>query len=295
MRRHLFFLTVFSLIIFSCKNEKVKKLEFEKQETEVLENKKYYEQEIKEETQTKTFDWTKTKLLKEKVLSELKTNNEYDKIIINFLNDYGKIEEEFNDILFDLSSYDSLNTIAYSPNEIVYENALRFKEKVEYNGFSIAQSEGMIFIAKNTNYIKSNIIELLDSVSVDFINLYCKEIDSVCCDDAAIIISDQELIERAFNWGNLIKKVSDLEYNDIVVSEFNSYLSLIFQGQDNTPSFDWETGKFKQTLFDSMTDIIIKFPKSKAAKEFKEFTDLLVSENFENSEKVKEFITEKFK
>lgn len=100
---------------------------------------------VKTTQQDKIFDWTKTELTKEKLLSELQSPNNIDKAIMRFLDEYGKLESDFNDILFNLSSYNSLNTLAYSPGGIVYEGALEFKKQAKNNGFKKAQSEGMIY------------------------------------------------------------------------------------------------------------------------------------------------------
>jgi hypothetical protein len=242
-------------------------------------------------TEIVTFDWSLTQELKSTLVSDLQRDSKnIDKHIMKFLDDYTKIENDFNEILFDLSNYDSLNTLAYSPDNIVFENAIEFKNKVEANGFSIAQSEGMIYIAKSTDYIKSDIAEFLDSTSADFINLYCQEIDSICCEDAGIIISDKLLVERALLWGNLLEKCQDLEYKRVAESEFYSYLSLIYSGQDNTPSFDWQTKEFSRSRFDLMNEIIETYPDSKAAIEFKEFTELLVSEGFIRTGRIDEYL-----
>lgn len=278
------------LTLLSCKNRNdvsqsdnnVKSTEIESAQTEKI---------IEPEPKITTFDWSKTQGLKRTLISELQRDSKHnDKLIMKFLDDYSKIEKDFNDILFDLSNYDSLNTLAYAPDDIVYENAIEFKNKVEANGFSIAQSEGMIYIAKSTDYIKSDLAEFLDSTSMDFINLYCQEIDSVCCEDAGIIISDKLLVKRALLWGNLLEKVKDLEYKRVAESEFYSYLLLIYSGQDNTPSFDWTTGKFNANLFKLMNSIVLEYPQSKVSKEFKGYIELLEQSDLKKTDKIDEYL-----
>lgn len=278
------------LTLLSCKNRNdvtqsdnnVKSTGIESAQTEKI---------IEPEPKITTFDWSKTQGLKRTLISELQRDSKHnDKLIMKFLDDYSKIEIDFNDILFDLSNYDSLNTLAYAPNDIVYENAIEFKNKVEANGFSIAQSEGMIYIAKSTDYIKSDLAEFLDSTSMDFINLYCQEIDSVCCEDAGIIISDKLLVMRALLWGNLMEKVKDLEYKRVAESEFYRYLLLIYSGQDNTPSFDWRTGKYNANLFKLMNSIVLEYPQSKVSKEFKGYIELLEQSDLKKTEKIDEYL-----
>lgn len=249
------------------------------------------ESQFETELQLKTFDWSIPQLLKNQLMLDLDNNpNEVDKSIIRFLDKYGMAVNEFNEILFGLNNYDSLNTLAYAPDDEIYKNAYEFKDLAEENGFSIAMSEGMIYLTQNTDYIKSGLVELLDSISYEFIHLYCLEIEEVCCEDAGIVISDKELVQRTFYWGNLLERTQGLEYNNIVEYEFNSYLSLIYHGQDNTPSFDWQTKEYSRDRFDLMNEVIKTYPDSKAAIEFKVFSELLVSEGFRRTDKIDEFL-----
>ncbi|MEJ2104885.1 MAG: hypothetical protein P8X47_09955, partial [Ignavibacteriaceae bacterium] len=278
------------LTIVSCQNKNNKtKFDNQVKRIEIKTELDSTEKEIKTKSdlQNKTFDWAITQTLKQKLISELQQDStKIDKDIMQFLDEYSKIVNDFNDILFDLSNYDSLNTLAYAPDDTIYAIAIDFKRKAEANGFNIAQSEGMIYMTKNTDYIKSDIIELLDSTSIEFLNLYCQEIDSICCDDASIIIPEKSLVNRAFLWGNLMDKAQKLEYKDVAESEFNKYISLIYLGQENTPSFDWTTKKFNKNLYDLMNEIREKYPSSRASKTFKEFTELLVQSDFKKTNKI---------
>jgi hypothetical protein len=242
------------------------------------------------------FDWDSV-ITKKNDFSKYLLQNKYsqDSLIVTFLDDYSKTIEHFNEILFNLSNYDSLNTLIWADKSKVLQCAVEFENTVEKNGLKIAFSEGSIYITKNTNFIKNDIINIIDPISREFINLYCSEIDSICCDDAAIIISKKTLTNRILNWGNLFEKSSHLMYSKIASSEFSSNLNLLYNGQDNTPSFDWTTGKFSQESIKYMNEVIQIRPNSLAAKEFKVFLDLLQKEDYTRTEKVNLFIDSKFK
>ncbi|MDD2475888.1 MAG: hypothetical protein PHI32_08250 [Dysgonamonadaceae bacterium] len=279
--------TVIAMILItslgSCQNKKPESKT--KAEIDIVE----IESEVK--SLNNTFDWSIPHQLKKQLVSNLKNKpNEIDNSIILFLDEYEKLRTNFNEILFDLNNYDSLNEFAFKRDTANNKNAYEFYQLAENNGFIIASSEGMIYLAKNTDYIKSDLAELIDSTSIEFLNLYCQEIENVCCEDAAIIISEQELVKRAFLWGNLLEKTHGLEYQSVAESEFNNYLSLIFNGLDNTPSFEWQTKKFNKTRFNLMIKIIETHPDSKASKIFKEFTQLLVSEDFKQTDKIDEYL-----
>lgn len=298
MKQYSIFTLVGLLILLSCNNPNDKSEQSDKQagDTKFSNESVILHSETTSEAMGNgnTLDWTKIKLLKQDFLAELNSSADKDKAIVGFLEKYEKLENEFNDILFGLNNYDSLSTLAHSPDSFIYEKALQFEKEVENNGFSIAKSEGMIYLTKNTGYIKSGVYELLDTTSVAFLTGYSNEIDSKCCDDAAIIISEQELVERTYHWGQLFEKTKDKAYHSIAKSEFYTYLSLLYMGIDNTPSFDWNTKKFNPDYFNYMINVIEKAPKSIAAKEFKEYTELLVAENHEKTAKIDLFLKDKF-
>ena len=250
------------------------------------------------------FDWGKVIVLKNSTIEELKKKEKTnDKIIMNFLNKYAKLVDEFNEILFNYRSYDSLNNLLYKERQRNEQYNLDLKNEVETNGFRLIFPEGMLEITQNTDFIKSEILSLVDSVSAEFINLYCNEFDSVCCKDASIAIPQKEIVSRIYKWGELSKKVAKLEYKKYVEDEFYSNLFLLFSGQDNTPAFShyWngddyqKTGRYNEESIDLMNKMIEKNPTSRAAEEFKPFVELLKNENFEETQKIEEYIKIKFK
>ena len=286
MRNTIIILSVFALITSSCIGQTTKNASNEINAKQINE-----EEQNDSIISSIQFDWEKVIALKNNTIKELKKKEKSeDKIIMSFLNEYSKLADEFSEILFNNENYDLFNTLIWNENYRKADTlALDFKSEVETNGFSIAQSEGMIYIAQNTDFIKLGISPLVNSLSIEFINLYANEIDNICCDDAAIIISTEELVNRVYKWGELSKKVAELEYNNHVEYEFYSNLYLLFYGVENTPSFDWETKKYNTEAIDLMNEIIKKYSISRAAAEFIPFIELLENENFKETEKVKEY------
>ena len=243
--------------------------------------------------QDMVFDWGRTKLLKQNLILELQSSEKADGLLISFLSDYDEVINENNNILFGLESYDSLNTIMNESNGVIYNNALEFKKQADSSGFSISSSEGMIYLAESTKYLKLDILPLLDSISSEFLKLYCNEIDNNCCDDAAIIISKEELVNRMYIWGEFSEKTKGLKYYSFAINKFNHYRSLVFVGTDNSPSFDIESGKYDKELLRLISNIINLYPDSKTANELKKYKDLLGSHNYKRTSKVDSFIAQK--
>lgn len=280
------------LILEACNNPNKQKQVAKVDNTETTE--KIVKSVLSSET-LNAFDWTKPGLLKEKLLTNIKEKNKpVDAVLVDFIIEYGKLAGEFDNNLTELNCYDTLNTLAYSEDGKIYQSALDFEKKVEESGLRIASTEGMIYITENTDFIKSQVMDLLDTVAQEFINLYCNEFDTICCSDAAIIISENAVVSRIFRWGDLCDKASTLKYAKIAEDEFYSNLSLLYDGQDNTPAFDWETKKFNGSSLSIMKAYINQYPSSKAAKEFETYIELLALEDYERTDKVIQFLKEKF-
>jgi len=233
--------------------------------------------------------------LKKNTIQELKKKEKSkDRIIMNFLNKYTKLVEKFDNILIGYKDFESLNTLEdHTDEKLIKQCALDFKRKVEANGFRIASSEGTIYISQNTDFIKSEILSLADSISIEFINLYCNEFDNICCEDAGVIIPTDEIIHRIYKWGELSKKIKGLDYKEYVEKKFIFNLELLYVGSDNTPSFDFETQKFDKNSVDLMTKFIEKQPNARATDEFKTFLELLKSENYKQTKKVEDYFKKK--
>ncbi len=285
MNRYLIFALILTGLLTSCGKEKK-----QDEKTTTIQKQKV----VTDSFAQIQFDWTQTGELKKHTIEELKKKEKpTDKIIMDFVHKYTKLVDEFNEILFKYKDYDSLNNSYLSDKKLEKQFALDFNKKVEENGFRLAMSEGMIFISQNTDYIKSETTLLVDSISNEFLNLYCMEFDNVCCEDAGVVISTEELINRIYKWGELSKKTNNLEYKVYVENEFHSNLSLLFMGLDNTLSFDYETKKFNTEILNSMTKFIEKKPNCRATNEFIEFIELLKSENFEETKKIDEYLKKK--
>lgn len=241
------------------------------------------------------YDWSKPKLLKENMLIALKAKQEKaDKVIVDFLNEYTKLEDEINEILQNQPNLDTLNTLAYAEENMVAQEALDLEQEVQRNGFKISSSEGMIYITKNSEFIKSQTIDLLDSTSTEFINLYCEGLDVPCCDDAAITIPENTLAQRVFQWGELSKKVDGLMYKKIVNDEYRRNLQLALEGLDNTPMFDWDTQEYNPKMLEQLRYTIEKYPNSRAAHDFTEFLEILISSNYKSTNTVETYLSNKF-
>jgi len=237
-------------------------------------------------------DWNKALRLKEKLLMSLDSNTmRVDWLLTGFLAAYEDIIDEVNKKLYDEYDYDSLMLMMYNPDLKTLE-ATRFENNILSHGFSIGMAEGEVYIKKNTDFIRQDLYSYLDSTSTVFLNLYCEEIDKPCCADAGFIISTDTVINRAFSWGELLKVLDYSEYYAMVDREFTIYLYFVFNGLDNTPFFDWDSGLYDKRAFDLMQDVIEQYPESNAARYFRSFCDMLKASNMKKNKEISMYLEE---
>ncbi len=280
----LHFLLFGSLLVFSCRQEK--------KVTALLTDQTESKSSLKPR-EFDEFDWLAPERLKQQLIKDISEKKDsIDILIIKFLDDYRGLIEKVNNTLYDLKNYDSLNTLAYSEGE-VYQVAKDFEMQVNKNGFMLTSSEGMIYIAENSDFIKKDIFNLIDQYSKEYLIQYCNQVENICCDDASLVISEEELVHRIYNWGELLSKVQGSKYASLVEGHFYGNLSLLYEGLDNTPSFDMDTELFSTSLIGQMKKLIKKHPDSKASMEFQEFLNLLASDNYKKTDKISDYIKQR--
>ena len=269
------------IIVISCKNEKKIEVFSIPIGDTLVTNSPYAFREFK---------WNAAHQLKMELLTDLQLQKDSNDVLITkFIDKYYKLSEDFNDKLYALPYYDSINTFYYDPKEVL-PIAKAFEKKVNESGFELRASEGMAYIGESGAFISQNVMPFLDPLSASFMKIYAHQLDFTCCEDAGIVITDQELVQRVYVWGKLMDQAGESKYKNIVENSYYGNLDLLFTGLDNTPAFDFDNEKFRQELIDEMQIMIDKYPQSRAAIEFQKYLEILKTENYLYTEKVQTYL-----
>ena len=271
------------IIVISCKNEKKIEVLSIPIGDSLVNNSPYAFGE---------FNWNAAHDLKMELIMNLQLQKDStDVLITDFIDKYFTLCEKFNDKFYTLPYYDSINTYYYDEKEVL-PIAKAFEQKVNENGFELRSTEGMAYIGESGAFISQNITPFLDPLSASFMKIYTRQLDDTCCEDAGIIISDQELVQRVYVWGKLMDQVGESKYKNIVENSYYGNMDLLFTGLDNTPAVDFDNEKFRPELIVEMQKIIDKFPESRAAIEFQKYLEILKTENYLFTEKVQTSLKE---
>ena len=244
---------------------------------------------------TQSISWGMTSKLKNEYISKLKSNPEKsDSILLKFLEESTLMEDGANEQLYSLDYNEELNEILSIDEDKLSETSTNFIADAENSGFKIVGEEGNLYLNLRSSFLKDDIIDNLDSLSKEYLNLYCYEIDNKCCSDGAFVISKSEIVNRIYQWGELAPKVIDKAYFRFAKGYFDSYLDYLYVGIDNNPAFGWDNGDFDQESLEAMEVLISNHPQSLATKEFNTFMGLLKESNMKKSEEIEYYIADRF-
>lgn len=205
----------------------------------------------------------------------LKTPGNEKEVIAKIRQDVSKLSpENANQMILDFEAYQTtaisngtilsgeLIKLIQSSAEPYYEKTLNDLSKITNDdlkkalqdvfnkGYKIIIPEGNYEAVINYDvYLYSETYVTPDIAA--YIEIMSKESDSRMLDDAAIVISVDEVFSRALASENFVMTYHDSVKYDQVMLKYAIYVDTFFFGQNNTPAFDYFTKKLNQEFLDS--------------------------------------------
>ena len=136
-------------------------------------------------------------------------------------------------------------------------------EELASHGFGIGMTEGSTYFLQNRNFLKDYFYDKVSPAMKEYLIQKNKEAKEIFADDGGLAISPTRLAERIVWAENFVKE--NPNFYPSLMEELKwskkSYLTVLFEGMDNTPLFDYETKALTnnyeqayQTLINSYSD-----------------------------------------
>ena len=106
-------------------------------------------------------------------------------------------------------------------------------------GYKVETAEGMFFPIQDYGYLKKFSPYAGENIKV-YIDIMAVESEKVPAKDAALVISWDEVLERAFSQEDYLEKYGDSVEADSVKELYGKYRTFILFGLNNTPLFSYE-------------------------------------------------------
>lgn len=150
-------------------------------------------------------------------------------------------------------------------------------QRAFYGGYKLEMVEGSIYPIVDYSYQK-RYSKFLSNQMKTFVELQAVESDKASAMDGGLMISWDELAERALLAEAFIRKYKDSPEREIVLNQYvNRYLMMYINGLINTPIHDFETFKLHDEVKASYKKTAEEAPQSVTGKLAAQFLVVLAS------------------
>jgi hypothetical protein len=167
-----------------------------------------------------------------------------------------------------------------------------FRKKISDNGMVFLQSEGTFYIDEHHNYLFNAFSQYVSVPVNKLLELRRDEMRKGFSEDAALLISFEEVGERVRNWEQLLEQNPTLKLQEEAKNYYNLYLSTFLTGLDNSPVFDRGTNKLLPEAKQAFEDYIKKYGESPGGKIVGGYYTILQQNNFLRSADLDNFLND---
>ena len=162
--------------------------------------------------------------------------DEFERIQIEFL-------PQFESVVFETDMQNKINTEYQSITDQAEIDDPELKElitKTQNSGYKVETAEGMYFPVIDYEFYKNFSAHVTTDMQ-DYIDITAEESNHVSAKDAALIISWDEIIQRALKQENFINAHPDSMKVDEIKQLHHKYVTFTLYGANNTPLFSYDS------------------------------------------------------
>lgn len=160
---------------------------------------------------------------------------------------------------------------------------------IEAKGYKIRAAEGMYEVIINYEAYKE-FSNMVTADIKDYIDIKAVESNKPSAEDAALIITPDEVFNRAMASESFIKKYSDSERIAEVKKMYGLYAADFLYGQNNTPAFDYQTKLLNKSFKESYEKILLNSSDSNLVKTVQEYLPMLKKNNYKRTAEVENYL-----
>jgi hypothetical protein len=144
------------------------------------------------------------------------------------------------------------------------------------NGFNVYLSEGDAYIGQDRDFIAKWFYSLVSPTMKKYLIQLNKENKQVYIEDASIMISPTELVDRAVWWENFVKENPNFILLKASQENALDYLKNLLEGTDNTSVISLDNNKLTPFFTEAYNHAESKYPSSEVTKKISPYYKLLL-------------------
>ena len=227
-----------------------------------------------------------------------------ESLINKYLTTFSKAERDSIYVLFNDVVYSAINdfndsielkytTLLRRNNKKIVESEIsEFKRCLDVCGMTLLQSEGENYVDVKYDYYFKLFNGRVSPALNDYLKIRMKELRQGFSEDAELIISFHQLYRRVLTWEKFNKKYSDFFNKQETHLIYETYLSTLITGMDNSPVFDYDSGKLFPVIHNLYLNIISRHDSLKSTGVIKEYYKLLKASDFTRPDHLDQFLRE---
>lgn len=151
----------------------------------------------------------------------------------------------------------------------------KYKAELAKAGLLIYQSEGMYYVEDDSGWFLEEFGTSLPDAWKEFLKQGSHEEKNRFIDDAAVMISWEQLRKRVIFWEKFLDAYPDFVEKSTAEEYLSLYVSTYMRGSDNSPIYDWDTKKVFPEIRNSYEKFIKLNQKSKYYEMVKKQYDII--------------------
>lgn len=201
------------------------------------------------------------------------TEEEADQIVAEFermqLDYLPHLEEKF----FEDNIQEKLHE-HFEGNEVEDEKVVTLLEEADESGYKVEMAEGTYFPIINYGAYR-DFLPYVSNEFGDYIEIMARESDELSAKDAAIVVTWNELVERAANQEAFLREYPQSEKKEHVKALYDKYVKMILFGLDNTPLFQYEDDRIDEEALKQYKEVLTVLDTSETKTMLQQFIELV--------------------
>jgi len=188
------------------------------------------------------------------------------------------LDYEYSELIKDTTDYtgfhsDSSKLASASAKVKVY------LQKLQTNGFALKSSEGLAYIVEDFDYLVQNFSSFVSTGMKEFLEQQAKEAKEGYMDDGGLLITPKRVANRIIIREGFRRKYPHFIYNTDIAASQRELTTVLLEGVDNTPLFDYDTKKVSFEFVEAYEHVLKNYPSSNLATIVKPYYQALKQNN----------------
>ena len=209
-----------------------------------------------------------------------------DELFVIFNTFINKVSDNITDSLE--IKYDSITNKLYE--NIDDAEIKEFKKCLDLCNLQLAASEGTFYIELKYDYCYNLFKKKVSPALEEYLRILSIDKHEQFDEDAALLVSFDEVYKRVIVWEDFINKYHGFVLHKEAKDNFNTYLTILLTGEENTPAFDYENGTLMPDLKTLFEKIISKDEGRRSTKIISEYFNYLKGLKFKQPENTENFL-----